>query len=498
MRLINMTCPYCGNTFQVDADNDHISCEFCGNPLFINDGVENNLNHNSINNSFNSVNNVPNNPADGMASQLGSKAGQAFGQIAGQLNNSGAKSGYWSNPNNLNQQTNSNNKIWLWIIGWIFIFPVPLTILALRSNKINKDFKIGLISGGWLVWLFFTLIVNVGILSGGNSNERSNPVETLNEDVTIDDYATKELPSEEDTEEIITSNIQDIQINDTELEMIEGEESNEKSVEVTVNDRNDFSYDDIEFISEDENIATIRYVKASLTTHIYFVVTGVVPGETYVYAKSKDGEIESERIKVVVKDDGYPDPESIEIVSDVNELAIGESCHLDVETTPEDATYRNINWVSSDNSILKVDEEGVVTAVGGGTATITGTVLNEIQATYDITVDDTKKLFTVKVNRSRDDSNNIGDEWSFSNYVNGESAVSSISLSVGDTVKVSSKYSEEDNKPDIGEGSASHTVTEEDLKNGFEISYEVNVRENGGKNSGQSAHFNVSYTFSVQ
>ena len=37
-----------------------------------------------------------------------------------------------------NRSESKSNKLWLWILGWIFIFPVPLTILMLR----NKDIKI--------------------------------------------------------------------------------------------------------------------------------------------------------------------------------------------------------------------------------------------------------------------------------------------------------------------------------------------------------------------
>ena len=29
-------------------------------------------------------------------------------------------------------------KTWLWVLGWLFVFPLPLTILLLRNQKINK------------------------------------------------------------------------------------------------------------------------------------------------------------------------------------------------------------------------------------------------------------------------------------------------------------------------------------------------------------------------
>ena len=34
----------------------------------------------------------------------------------------------------------------LWILGWIFMFPIPLTILIIRSNKLSKAAKIAIIS----------------------------------------------------------------------------------------------------------------------------------------------------------------------------------------------------------------------------------------------------------------------------------------------------------------------------------------------------------------
>jgi hypothetical protein len=480
-----MTCPNCGNTSQVDVDNKQVSCGFCGNPLFLNNTM-NGLNGGLVNNNVTPGNTVQNNTWDGVPTQLGRNVGQGVEQFSGKINYS-------------NKQSNSNNKIWLWVIGWIFIFPVPLTILILRSNRFNKDWKIGLVSGGWFIWLFFSLIFNVGVLSAGNKNtSKDSTTEAVTEATTRDDSVTKEMPTEEEKKEIITSNIKDIIVKDTEIEVAEYEESKKYKIEVDVNDKKDFSIDDILFVSEDENVATIRCVEASLTTQLYYVVTGIVPGETYVYAKAKDGEIESERIKVIVKDDGHPNPESISIISDVTDMAVSETCQLSIETVPEDATYKNINWTSSDTSVLKVDESGVVTAVGGGTATITSTVLNDIQASYEITVDESKKTFLVKVKKSRDDNNNIGDEWSYINYVNGETSVSSISLSAGETVTVSSRYSEDDKNPDVGEGYASYTVTEDDLKNGFEVTYDFYVTENGGKNSGQSAHFTVTYTFSVK
>lgn len=62
-------------------------------------------------------------------------------------------------------------KTWLWILGWIFIFPLPLTILLLRNKKINKVIKIVIII---VAWLFYLLIALSGNSNGSNSNATSS------------------------------------------------------------------------------------------------------------------------------------------------------------------------------------------------------------------------------------------------------------------------------------------------------------------------------------
>ena len=56
-------------------------------------------------------------------------------------------------------------KTWLWVLGWIFIFPVPLTIIIAKSNM-KKGWKIALIIALW------TVIVLIGSLS--NKDEAHN------------------------------------------------------------------------------------------------------------------------------------------------------------------------------------------------------------------------------------------------------------------------------------------------------------------------------------
>lgn len=43
-------------------------------------------------------------------------------------------------------------RTWLWVLGWIFIFPLPLTLL-LWKRPMNKYAKWGIIAAAWLVYL---------------------------------------------------------------------------------------------------------------------------------------------------------------------------------------------------------------------------------------------------------------------------------------------------------------------------------------------------------
>lgn len=43
-------------------------------------------------------------------------------------------------------------KTWLWVLGWIFMFPLPLTILLVRSEKVKTFWKVVWIILAWAVY----------------------------------------------------------------------------------------------------------------------------------------------------------------------------------------------------------------------------------------------------------------------------------------------------------------------------------------------------------
>ncbi len=73
-------------------------------------------------------------------------------------------------------------------------------------------------------------------------------------------------------------------------------------------------------------------------------------------------------------------PESIQLSGAVDSLPLGQSIPFTATVLPEDAVDRNVTWYTSDPSVLSVDQNGRVTAVGIGSATI------RAQSNYDARV----------------------------------------------------------------------------------------------------------------
>ena len=80
-------------------------------------------------------------------------------------------------------------KTWLWVLGWVFIFPVPLTILMLRKKDMKPVLKYGIIAAAWIVYLLIGL--------GGNSSK--NKPSTADTSVVAEQTDAKEQT--ENTEE---------------------------------------------------------------------------------------------------------------------------------------------------------------------------------------------------------------------------------------------------------------------------------------------------------
>lgn len=157
MKIVSMVCPNCGASLQVDADQKNLTCSYCGNGLYVDDEVK----HVQYDNA----------EETGYQFEKGRQRAQA-------------------EATRVQQQTFNMNfgkppkkrKTWLWVLGWIFIFPVPLTILMLRNQKLSKPVKIGIIVVAWIVYLIIGL-------AGGGSGDNKDSSNANTETTTIEQPA---------------------------------------------------------------------------------------------------------------------------------------------------------------------------------------------------------------------------------------------------------------------------------------------------------------------
>ncbi len=52
-------------------------------------------------------------------------------------------------------------RIWLWVLGWIFIFPLPLTLILVRNKTMNKSLKIAIIVAAWVIYATLGIVSNL-------------------------------------------------------------------------------------------------------------------------------------------------------------------------------------------------------------------------------------------------------------------------------------------------------------------------------------------------
>ncbi|MCX7746277.1 MAG: Ig-like domain-containing protein, partial [Clostridia bacterium] len=121
------------------------------------------------------------------------------------------------------------------------------------------------------------------------------------------------------------------------------------------------------------------------------LVTAVSAGTATITATASNGKSATASITVVSKQ-SIP-VSSVSVNPPTATLEVGDLASQDKKTvqltatvSPSDATNKSITWTSSDNTVAKVDANGVVTAVSAGTATITATASNGKSATASITV----------------------------------------------------------------------------------------------------------------
>lgn len=105
------------------------------------------------------------------------------------------------------EATPKKRKTWLWVLGWIFIFPLPLTILMVKNQKLKLWAKILIIVAAWIAYLLIaiagrapekeqaSLETSIQTAAATANTQNDKPIETMNPVAAVETAATTEKPT---------------------------------------------------------------------------------------------------------------------------------------------------------------------------------------------------------------------------------------------------------------------------------------------------------------
>ena len=134
----------------------------------------------------------------------------------------------------------------------------------------------------------------------------------------------------------------------------------------------------VSWSSSNQNIATVDESG---------IVTGISPGIAYIYAKSNT---ETVSCKITVSSVYIP-IQSIMFNESDGTISVNETKKLNVTITPSNASNKSLSFTSSNNQIVTVDSNGIITGRKAGTAYINVMAENH-NSSYKVTVVDTISL----------------------------------------------------------------------------------------------------------
>ena len=147
MKLVSIKCPYCSSDLVIDEEKNIAVCEYCGAKLLIDDEIEKK-------------------PYDAEESGYNFEKGRqraideyrksrGFSSESIQDTVDAVEDFLDKNIGAVTvKDENNKSKWWLWILGWVFFFPIPLSILIYRTDKLEKKAKIILIIILWTLVLY--------------------------------------------------------------------------------------------------------------------------------------------------------------------------------------------------------------------------------------------------------------------------------------------------------------------------------------------------------
>ena len=161
---------------------------------------------------------------------------------------------------------------------------------------------------------------------------------------------------------LLQTDVTSVQFASDKLSVLRG---NKKSTSV-ITDPAYINEGSVVYVSSNPEIATVSSKG---------VVTGISAGTTVITAQSSVHENVSDSCEVTVTDyNGAPIPVSnLQVQGNATLIEKGTTAKFDASVSPDDASIKNIHWTSSNESVMLVTNEGLIKAIGVGTATLKGT-----------------------------------------------------------------------------------------------------------------------------
>lgn len=218
----------------------------------------------------------------------------------------------------------------------------------------------------------------------GMSYTSSDPnVLTVDENgnITAVGIGTAEVAMSSKDGKITTSKVVEVVVTPVSLDMVDRitltKEKNSKAKLEAVVQPEDATHVEIEFTSSNEDVATVNRDGE---------INAVDVGEATITASIKETDLTAECVVTVV-----PDIESIELSDTSLKLKKDGTAQLTATANPDGASIDGIAFASDAPDVATVDEEGNVTAIADGKATITASV-GDVSAECVVTVDSTVSI----------------------------------------------------------------------------------------------------------
>ena len=113
----------------------------------------------------------------------------------------------------------------------------------------------------------------------------------------------------------------------------------------------------------------------------------IKPGTAQITIKNEEKEI---KLEIIVKDENeYVEVYSITLEHEHLDLEVGKSEHIIYKIWPDTASNKNVVWSSSNEKVAKV-ENGKITGISAGEATITAKTYNNREDSINVRVIDNK------------------------------------------------------------------------------------------------------------